>query len=84
MRGSRVLVINGLIAISLEEVAEVQPIALGSVISHEARSRGEVEQAIVALGDAMELADFCVRYILKYRFRDGRDILLGTLTWCGW
>ena len=37
-----------LIAISLEEVAEIEPIALRFLISHEPRCCGEVEQAIVA------------------------------------
>jgi len=51
-----------LIAIRLEEVTEVKPIALRSVIGHEARSRSEVKQAIVAVHSAMELEDFGVGY----------------------
>jgi hypothetical protein len=53
-----------LIAIRLEEVTEVKPIALRSVIGHEARSRSEVEQAIVAVHSAMELEDFSVGYVI--------------------
>jgi tagatose-1,6-bisphosphate aldolase non-catalytic subunit AgaZ/GatZ len=55
-----------LIAIGLEEVTEVEPVALRFVISHEARCRGEVEQAIVTVHGAMEFADFGVRYPVAF------------------
>jgi hypothetical protein len=55
-----------LIAIRLEEVTEVKPVALRFVISHEARSRSEVEQAIVAIHSAMELEDFGVGYLIAF------------------
>jgi hypothetical protein len=55
-----------LIAIRLEEVTEVKPIALRFVIGHEARSRSEVEQAIVAVHRAMELEDFGVEYVIAF------------------
>jgi hypothetical protein len=55
-----------LIAIRLEEVTEVKPIALRFVIGHEARSRSEVEQAIVAVHSAMELEDFGVGYVIAF------------------
>jgi hypothetical protein len=42
--------------LSLEDGAEVEPIALRLVISHEACRCGEVEQAIVAVHGAMEFA----------------------------
>jgi len=45
-----------LIPVSLEDGAEVEPIALRLVISHEACCCGEVEQAIVAVHGAMEFA----------------------------
>ena len=51
-------------AVSLEEVAEVEPIALGFVIGHEARSCREVEQAIVAVQGAMELANLGIRHLI--------------------
>ena len=53
-----------LIAISLEELVKVEPIALGFVIRHEACCGGEVEQAIVTIQDAMKLVEFGVRYLI--------------------
>src|SRR5262249_20861785 len=44
-----------------EEAAEVEPIAFRFVISVEARSRGEVEQAIVAAESVIQLAYLGVR-----------------------
>src|SRR5215470_7547240 len=55
-----------LTAISLEEAAEVEPVALRFVIDREARCCGEVEQAIVALHGRMELADLGVRYLIAF------------------
>ena len=55
-----------LIAIRLKESTEVEPIALRFVIGHEARSRSEVEQAIVAVHSAMELEDFGVGYVIAF------------------
>src|SRR5262249_8572904 len=55
-----------LIPVSLKDGAEVEPIALRLVISHEARSRGEVEQAIVAVHGVMELAQFGVGYVIGF------------------
>jgi len=55
-----------LIAISLEEVTKVEPIALRFVISHEACSRGEEEQAIVTVHDAMNLEKFGVSYAIAF------------------
>ena len=51
-----------LIAIGLEEVTKVEPVALRFVISHEARCCGEVEQAIVTVQGALEFADLGIRY----------------------
>ena len=45
-----------LIAISLVERTEVEPITLPSVIGHEGGSGGEVEQAIVAVHGALKPA----------------------------
>ena len=42
-----------LIAISLEELTKVEPLALRFVISREARCRGEVKQTIVAVHGAI-------------------------------
>src|SRR5262245_37971753 len=47
-----------LIAISLEEAAEVEPIALRLVIGHEARRGGEIEQPIAVAHDVVQLVDF--------------------------
>lgn len=55
------------IAIRLEEATEVKPIALRFVISHEARSCGEVEKTIMAVHSAMELEDFGVSYVIAFR-----------------
>lgn len=55
-----------LIAIRLEEVTEVKAIALRFVVGHKARSRSEVEQAIVAVHSAMELEDFGVGYVIAF------------------
>ena len=56
-----------LIAISLEELTEVEPIALRFVISHEARCGGEVEQAVVTVYGAVEFAEFGVCYVIAIR-----------------
>src|SRR5215467_9042546 len=53
-----------LIAISLEELTKVEPIALRFVILHEARCGGEVEQAVVTVHGAMEFAQLGVRYVI--------------------
>ena len=53
-----------LVAISLEEVAEVESVALRSVISLEASCRGKVEQTIVAVHSAMEFAQLGVCYVI--------------------
>src|ERR1700730_5477807 len=53
-----------LITISVEEVDEVEPIALRLMISHEACCCGEEEQAIVAIHGAMELAQLGVSYVI--------------------
>src|SRR5262249_23705114 len=55
-----------LIAICLEEAAEVEPIALRLVVAHEVCCRGEVEQAIVAVDRAMELAELGVRCVIAF------------------
>src|SRR5438128_12614776 len=55
-----------LIAISLEERTEVQPVALRLVISHEARCSREVEQTIVTVHGAVELAEFGVCYLIAF------------------
>jgi len=55
-----------LIAISLEEVTEVEPITLRFVISHETRCGGEVEQAVVTVHSAMELAELGVCYVIAF------------------
>ena len=51
-----------LMVISSEELTEVESVTLRFVISHEARCCGEVEQAIVTVQGAMELADLGVCY----------------------
>src|SRR5262252_7414835 len=53
-----------LIAVSLIDVAEIEPIALRFVIGHEACRGGEVEQAIVPIHGAMEFAEFGVCYVI--------------------
>jgi hypothetical protein len=55
-----------LIAISLEEVTEVEPVALRFVISHEARCCGQVEEAIVPVQGALELAELGVCYVIVF------------------
>ena len=50
-----------LTSVRLEEAAEVEPVALRRMIGHEARCCGEVEQAIVTVHGAVELADLGVR-----------------------
>jgi len=55
-----------LIAISLEEPTEVEPIALRFMISHETCGGGEVEQAVVTVHCGMELAEFGVRYVIAF------------------
>src|SRR5579862_8874485 len=51
-----------LIAVSLIDAAEIEPIALRLVIGHEACRGGEVEQAIVPVHGVMEFAEFAVCY----------------------
>src|SRR5512146_2313274 len=53
-----------LIAISPDGVAEVEPIALRFVISDEACCGDEVEQAILAVHGAMQLAELGVCYVI--------------------
>src|SRR5579872_4415955 len=53
-----------LIAVSLIDVAEIEPIALRLVIGHEACRGGEVKQAIVAVHGAMEFAELGVCYVV--------------------
>src|SRR5215471_19093998 len=55
-----------LIAISLEEAAEVEPIALRLVIGHEARRGGEIEEAIAAAHGVVQLADLGVRDLIGF------------------
>jgi hypothetical protein len=55
-----------LIAISLEEVTEVEPFPLRFVISDEACRGSKVKQTIVAVHGAMELAEFGVRYVIAF------------------
>ena len=56
-----------LIAISLEKLTEIEPFTLRFVISHEACGGGEVEQAVVAVQGAVELAKLGVRYVVAFR-----------------
>src|SRR5262249_34852722 len=53
-------------AISLEEAAEVEPIALRFVIGHEACSSREVKQAIVSAHGVVELANLSVRDLIVF------------------
>src|SRR5215471_6010878 len=53
-----------LIAISLEELTEVEPIALLFMIRHEACCGGEIEQAIVAVHRGIELTEFGIPYVI--------------------
>src|SRR5215469_1391781 len=55
-----------LIAISLINVTEIEPIALRFVIGHEVCCGGEVEQAIVPVHGAIEFAEFGVRYLIAF------------------
>src|SRR5262249_30147926 len=55
-----------LTAISLEEAAEVEPIALRFVIGHEACSSREVKQAIVSAHGVVELANLSVRDLIVF------------------
>src|SRR6516162_425584 len=55
-----------LTAISLEEAAEVEPIALRFVFGHEACSSREVKQAIVAAHGVVELANLSVRDLIAF------------------
>ena len=55
-----------LIPISFEEATEVEPIALRFMIGHEACSCSEVEQAIVTVQDAMELADLGISHLIAF------------------
>src|SRR6201997_1970207 len=55
-----------LIAISVEERTEVQPVSLRLVISDKACCSCEVEQTIVAVDGAMELAEFGVCYLIAF------------------
>ena len=50
-----------LTAIRREKTAEIQAVALRFVIGHEARSRREVEQAIMAVHGVVKLANLGVR-----------------------
>jgi len=50
----------------LEQVTEVKLIALHFMIGHEARSRSEVEKAIVTVHSAVELDDFGVGYVIAF------------------
>src|SRR5262249_6245714 len=53
-------------AISLEEAAEVEPIALRFVMGHEACSSREVKQAIVSAHGVVELANLSVRDLIVF------------------
>jgi len=55
-----------LTAISLEEVAEVEPVALRFVIGCEASCSREVEPAIVAVYSVVDLADLGVRDLIDF------------------
>src|SRR5215469_6394738 len=55
-----------LMAIGLEESAEVEPVALRFVIGREAGGCRQVEQAVVAVQGAMKLADLGVRYVIAF------------------
>src|SRR5215472_1069123 len=55
-----------LIAISLEEVTEVEPVALRFVIGREASCCREVEPPVVAVDGVVELADLGVRYLIAF------------------
>jgi len=55
-----------LIAIGIEELTEFEPIALCIVIGYGARSRGEVEQVIVAVHGGMEFVQLRVCYLIAF------------------
>jgi hypothetical protein len=55
-----------LIAISIKEAAEIEPVALRLVISDKACGSCEEEQTIVAIHDAMEFAEFGVSYLIAF------------------
>jgi hypothetical protein len=55
-----------LIAISLEEVTEVEPVFLRFVIRHEAGCCGQVEEAIVPVQRAVELAELGICYVIVF------------------
>src|SRR5260221_14735021 len=55
-----------LTAISLEEMAEVEPVALRFVIGCEASCSREVEPAIVAVYSVVDLADLGVRDLIDF------------------
>jgi hypothetical protein len=55
-----------LTAVSLEEPAEVEPIALLFVISHEACCCGEVEQAVAAIHCVSQFADLGIRHLITF------------------
>ena len=55
-----------LIAIGLEELTEIEPIALRLVIRHEARCRREVEHAVVAIHGVKELTDLAIRHRIVF------------------
>src|SRR5215469_8007444 len=57
---------RGSIPISVEEAAEVEPIALRFVICHEARSSRGVELAIVAAQGVMQLANLGVGDLIAF------------------
>src|SRR5262249_6870135 len=55
-----------LVAVSLEEGAEVEPIALSFVIGHEARRCPGVEPTIMAVEGVVELANLGVRNLVAF------------------
>src|SRR5262249_61785070 len=55
-----------LTAVSFKEPAEVEPIALRFLISHEACCCGEVEQAVVAVHGVIQLADLGIRHLITF------------------
>ena len=56
-----------LIAISLEELAEIEPVALCIVVSRETGARREVEAAIMAIYALQEFANLIVRDLIASR-----------------
>ena len=55
-----------LTAVSLKELAEVEPVALRFVVGDEACSSREVEQAIVAVQGVIQLADLGMRHLITF------------------